>query len=62
MIGRLADQKGFDLVAKLIPQWAPIRPTQWVILGTGEPHYHQLFSELATAISGKARGAAGLFR
>ncbi len=23
MIGRLADQKGFDLVAKLIPQWAP---------------------------------------
>jgi starch synthase len=48
MIGRLADQKGFDLVAKLIPQWAPASSVQWVILGTGEPVYHQLFSELAT--------------
>jgi starch synthase len=32
MIGRLADQKGFDLVAKLIPQWAPTSIVQWVIL------------------------------
>ena len=47
MIGRLADQKGFDLVAKLIPQWAPTSAVQWVILGTGEPHYHDLFSNLA---------------
>jgi starch synthase len=47
MIGRLADQKGFDLVAKLIPQWAPASNVQWVMLGTGEPHYHQLFTELA---------------
>jgi starch synthase len=47
MIGRLADQKGFDLVAKLIPQWAPASNVQWVILGTGEPHYHQLFTDLA---------------
>jgi starch synthase len=47
MIGRLADQKGFDLVTKLIPQWAPNSAAQWVILGTGEPHYHQLFSDLA---------------
>jgi starch synthase len=47
MIGRLADQKGFDLVAKLIPQWAPTADVQWVILGTGEPHYHRLITELA---------------
>jgi starch synthase len=47
MIGRLADQKGFDLVANLIPQWAPASNVQWVILGTGEPIYHQLFTELA---------------
>jgi starch synthase len=46
MIGRLADQKGFDLVAKLIPQWAPSANVQWVILGTGEPHYHRLLTEL----------------
>jgi starch synthase len=47
MIGRLANQKGFDLVAKLIPQWAPAADVQWVILGTGEPEYHELFSNLA---------------
>jgi starch synthase len=47
MIGRLADQKGFDLVAKLIAEWAPTSIVQWVILGTGEPHYHAVFSELA---------------
>jgi starch synthase len=47
MIGRLADQKGFDLVANLIPQWVPNSTAQWVILGTGEPHYHQLFTDLA---------------
>jgi starch synthase len=47
MIGRLADQKGFDLVARLIPQWAAESPVQWVILGTGEPQYHDLFAKLA---------------
>jgi starch synthase len=47
MIGRLADQKGFDLVAKLIAEWAPTSIVQWVILGTGDPHYHQWFTDLA---------------
>ncbi len=47
MIGRLADQKGFDLVAKMIPEWIAGNETQWVILGTGEPIYHQLFMDLA---------------
>jgi starch synthase len=47
MIGRLADQKGFDLVAQLIPQWVPNSNAQWVVLGTGEPRYHELLSNLA---------------
>jgi starch synthase len=47
MIGRLADQKGFDLVAQLIPQWVASSSAQWVILGTGEYHYHELFWRLA---------------
>lgn len=47
LIGRLADQKGFDLVAQLIPKWAPNSLAQWVILGTGEYHYHELFWKLA---------------
>jgi starch synthase len=52
-IGRLADQKGFDLIAQLIPQWAPTSIIQWVMLGTGEPHFHHLFSELAEKYPGK---------
>jgi starch synthase len=47
MVGRLTEQKGFDLVAKLIPQWAPTSNVQWVILGTGEAEYHRLFTDLA---------------
>jgi starch synthase len=49
MIGRLANQKGFDLVADVIGQWAKSSPVQWVILGTGDPMYHELLSSLAAA-------------
>lgn len=47
MVGRLADQKGFDLVADVIRQWAESSPVQWVILGTGDPRYHDLLHDLA---------------
>jgi len=47
LIGRLADQKGFDLVAEVIQQWVQTIDAQWVILGTGEPKYHELFEMLA---------------
>jgi len=47
MIGRLADQKGFDLVADVIGQWAESSSVQWVILGTGDPRYHDLLADLA---------------
>jgi starch synthase len=47
MIGRLTDQKGFDLVANVISQWVATADVQWVLLGTGEPRYHQLLSDLA---------------
>jgi len=46
-IGRLDDQKGFDLVAKVIFEWVASRDAQWAILGKGEPHYHELFGDLA---------------
>ncbi len=46
-VGRLADQKGFDLVARVMQQWAGQYDVQWVILGTGEPKYHQVLSQLA---------------
>lgn len=46
-VGRLADQKGFDLIVRVMQQWAPNRDIQWVILGTGEPRYHQMLSQMA---------------
>ena len=46
-VGRLADQKGLDLIARVMQQWAPEKDRQWVILGTGEPKYHEMFRQLA---------------
>jgi len=51
-VGRLADQKGFDLIARVMRQWAPKDDTpqsdaQWVILGTGDAKYHQVLGQLA---------------
>lgn len=46
MIGRLACQKGWDLVAKIMSDWVDHREVQWVVLGTGEPEYHALLAEL----------------
>ena len=47
MIGRLADQKGWDLVAEVMRRWVHEMDVQWVILGTGEPQYHDLLGELS---------------
>ena len=38
---------GVDLIATVIQQWVHTNDLQWVILGTGEQRYHQLFSRLA---------------
>ncbi|MBN1854756.1 MAG: glycogen synthase GlgA [Pirellulales bacterium] len=46
IIGRLVDQKGFDLVTEVMKTWVRSQPVQWVILGTGEPRYHKLLAEL----------------
>lgn len=47
LVGRLADQKGWDLVAEVMRRWASSYDAQWVILGTGEPKYHDLLQRLA---------------
>jgi starch synthase len=46
-IGRLTDQKGFDLIADVIQRWVQTSDVQWVILGTGQPKYHRVFESLA---------------
>lgn len=47
LIGRLADQKGWDLVEPCIRSWAGNRDVQWVVLGSGEPHYQEKLEQLA---------------
>ena len=47
LIGRLADQKGWDLVAEVMRRWAGESDVQWAILGTGEPGYHDLLADLS---------------
>ena len=46
-VGRLADQKGFDLIARVMQQWSDQSDAQWVILGTGDPKYHEVLGQLA---------------
>lgn len=46
-VGRLADQKGFDLTARVMQQWAAQHEAQWVVLGTGDPKYHQILERLS---------------
>jgi starch synthase len=47
LVGRLVDQKGIDLVAAVLRDWSQYRDAQWVILGTGDPQYHELFTALS---------------
>ena len=46
-VGRLTDQKGFDLITEVIQRWVQTSDVQWVILGTGQPKYHRLLESLA---------------
>jgi starch synthase len=46
-VGRLADQKGFDLLVRVMRGWATQVEAQWAILGTGEPKYHEALAALA---------------
>jgi starch synthase len=47
LVGRLADQKGWDLVVEVMRRWVLEMDVQWAILGTGEPFYHEVLGELS---------------
>jgi starch synthase len=46
IVSRLVDQKGLDLITDIAPDLRKM-PLQLIVLGTGQPRYEQLFSELA---------------
>lgn len=48
IVSRLVDQKGFDLLAEIAGELRDL-PLQLVVLGTGQPHYEQLFRDLASS-------------
>ena len=56
MISRLVDQKGLDLVAE-IAEKLPSLGASFVLLGTGEPRYEDLWRILARPLSGSDRRA-----
>ena len=47
LVGRLADQKGWDLVAEVMKRLVDRENVQWAILGTGDPRYHEMLESLA---------------
>lgn len=47
IVGRLAQQKGIDLIAEVIPHWVEEHDVQWAILGTGDPWLEQRLQALA---------------
>jgi starch synthase len=52
IISRLADQKGFDLVAQVLPELMA-RNIPMVILGTGDEKYQRWLAEVAPKYTGK---------
>ncbi|MDX1962440.1 MAG: glycogen synthase GlgA [Pirellulales bacterium] len=46
-VGRLADQKGVDLLLELLRLWLPHREMQWVFLGTGDARAQEQLRQLA---------------
>jgi starch synthase len=47
MIGRLSEQKGFDLVIEVMQRWLQTNDAQWAILGTGQPKLQKALEGLA---------------
>ena len=53
MVSRLTDQKGIDLVADTIDHVLDTLSIQFVLMGTGDQHYHDFFSQLRNKYPGR---------
>ena len=47
VISRLVDQKGFDILAEVFDAMMTTLDLQFVLLGTGDQHYHNVFGQFA---------------
>jgi starch synthase len=54
VVSRLADQKGFDLLEPIIDPLMTELEVQFVLLGTGDQHYHEVFRRMAEKYPSKA--------
>jgi starch synthase len=58
LVSRLTDQKGFDLVAAAIPELMEL-DAAWVMLGSGERRYEELWTELAARYPDRVSATIG---
>ena len=58
-VGRLAEQKGMELILDIMDRWTRSGDAQWVILGTGDPKYHQELSQFASQSADKVAVVLG---
>jgi starch synthase len=58
LISRLTDQKGFDLIAGALDSLLALDAT-WVMLGSGEPHYEQMWRQAAATRPARVSATIG---
>lgn len=60
LIGRLAEQKGWDLILPVIRRHTEERrPTQWVVLGSGDPELERQLDEIRREAPGQVAAKIG---
>ncbi len=52
-VGRLAEQKGIDLLAATARDWVQSQGAQWIVLGTGDSAFEQQFAMLGQRFAHK---------
>ena len=60
VVSRLVEQKGFDLLAEVIPRFVALGDVQFAVLGDGEPRLAELLHDLAERFRGRFAVRLGL--